>query len=152
MEEKQISIKTLVKQTSISERWLDQILKSASWNPCVNTVLKISEALKITAIQFVEFTETRKLHKTGYHSVQITPTEISSTLKTIRLQKGLSQSDLAKLTQFQLSSISLRENERYQNYPTLLTLEVYCKAYNISVSSFLSLANKIPQNLQEATL
>jgi len=136
-----------------SERWIDKLIKSTNWNPCLNTVLRISEALKISVIQFVEFAETREIHKRSYHSVRITPTRISSTLKTIRLQKELSQSDLAKLTDFQLSSISLRENERHQNYPTLSTLEVYCKAYTISVSSFLLFANEIPQkNFQEVSV
>ena len=153
MEEKQISKKTLVNLSSFSERWIDQILKSNNWNPCLNTVLKISDALKISAIQFVEFAETRKIHKRNYHSVRITPTRISVALKTFRLKKGLSQADLAKLTDFQLSSISLRENIRYQNYPTLSTLEVYCKAYTISVSSFLLFANEIPQkNFLEVSL
>ena len=152
MEEKQISIKTLVKQTNFSECWLDQILKEPYWNPWLDTVLKILEALSINAVQFVEYAETKKLHNRRYDSVLLTPAKISSTLKAIRLQKGLSQADLAKLTHFQLSSISLRENTRYKSYPTPFTLEVYCKAYDMSVSSFLLLANEIPQNFQEVSL
>lgn len=152
MEKKRISIKTIANQTSFSERWLGQILKSPSWNPCLDTVLDISKALKISAIQFVEFTETKKLYKKPYPSMFITPTGISSALKTIRLQKGLSQSNLVELTHFQLSSISLRESSRYKNFPTLYTLEVYCKAYNISVSSFLILANKISLKFQEDSI
>lgn len=136
MEEKQVSIKSIVNKTSFSERWLDQVLKSPNWNPCLDTVLDISEALKISAIQFVEFTETRKFNKKTYPSGIITPTGISSALKTIRLKKGLSQSDLSKLTHFQLSSISLRESMRYRNFPTLYTLEVYCKAYNLNFVIF----------------
>ena len=87
-----------------------------------------------------------------YEPVKITPTKISSTLRNIRIQKGLSQSDLVKLTHFQLSSISLRENTRYQSFPTLYTLEVYCKAYGISVSSFLLLSNKKFKISQECSL
>ncbi|MDT4761168.1 helix-turn-helix transcriptional regulator [Sphaerochaeta sp. PS] len=143
MEQKQISIKTLVKLTNVSERWIEQILKKQNWNPWLDTVIKISDALKINPIQFIEFAETREFPKKKHlDPVKITPTSISSTLKNIRIQKGLSQTDLVKLTHFQLSSISLRENSRYQSFPTLSTLEIYCKAFEISVSSFLLISNK----------
>lgn len=144
MEQKQISIGTLVKQTNVSERWIEQILKKQNWNPWLDTVIKISDALKINPIQFIEYAETQEFPKRKHlNPVKITPNSISSTLKNIRIQKGLSQSDLVKLTHFQLSSISLRENSRYQSFPTLSTLEIYCKAFGISVSSFLLISNKI---------
>ncbi|MGB4408162.1 MAG: helix-turn-helix transcriptional regulator, partial [Sphaerochaeta sp.] len=57
MEEQNISIKMLSKRTSFSERWLSLILKDPDWNPWLNTLLKLSEALRINVVTLVVYAE-----------------------------------------------------------------------------------------------
>ena len=82
--------------------------------------------------------------------LSITPEQISYALKAVRLELGLSQTTLAKRTHFQLTAISLREQSRYQSYPALSTLEIYCKAFGITVSSFLCYAASLSCAAEEA--
>ncbi len=82
--------------------------------------------------------------------LSIAPEQISYALKAVRLEQGLSQTTLAKLTRFQLTAISLREQSRYQSYPALSTLEIYCKAFGITVSSFLRYASSLSLMSEEA--
>ncbi|WP_320128749.1 helix-turn-helix transcriptional regulator [uncultured Sphaerochaeta sp.] len=70
----------------------------------------------------------------------ISPYQVTHALRAIRLEKNLSESRLSSITQFQISSISFRESNRYQSYPTLSTLEIYCNAYTISIAEFLQRA------------
>ncbi|MBI9096755.1 MAG: helix-turn-helix transcriptional regulator, partial [Sphaerochaeta sp.] len=80
----------------------------------------------------------------------IGPEQISYALKAVRLELGLSETTLAKRTHFQLTAISLREQSRYQSYPALSTLEIYCKAFGITVSSFLCYAASLSCSVEEA--
>ena len=57
MQEQKISIQTLSKQTNFSVRWLSLILKDSDWNPWLNTLLKLSEALRINVITITEYAE-----------------------------------------------------------------------------------------------
>ncbi|WP_409530500.1 helix-turn-helix domain-containing protein [Sphaerochaeta sp. PS] len=57
MEEQRISIQTLSKRTNFSVRWLSLILQDPNWNPWLNTLLKLSEALRINVITLVEYAE-----------------------------------------------------------------------------------------------
>lgn len=142
MKTKNVTVQELAKKTKTSPRWIDSILVDPDWNPWLSTIIKLSEALGINAIQFVEHAEVGycgREPRTQYSG--LTPKKINLALRTVRLDCNLSQTDLVKITHFQLSSISLRENERYKSYPCLRTLEVYCSAYNMSVSSFLAITS-----------
>lgn len=152
MEEQRISIQTLSKRTNFSVRWLSLILQDPNWNPWLNTLLKLSEALRINVITLVEYAEvcSRQENPRTPEPISITPEQISYALKTIRLELGLSQSKLVKLTHFQLTAISLREQERYQSYPAMSTLEIYCTAFGITVSSFLQYASSLFLSSEEA--
>lgn len=151
MEEQRISIQTLSKRTNFSVRWLSLILQDPNWNPWLNTLLKLSEGLRVNVITFVEYAETqRSVAGRTTEPISITPEQISYALKTIRLELGLSQSKLVKLTHFQLTAISLREQERYQSYPAMSTLEIYCTAFGITVSSFLQYASSLFLSSEEA--
>ena len=72
--------------------------------------------------------------------LDLKPLHIAKALKTLRLEHGLSQRRLHTLTQFSIYSISLREGERYQNYPTITTLKLYCDAFHIHLSSLVGRA------------
>lgn len=151
MKEQQISIETLSKRTNSSVRWLTIVLNNSDWNPCLNTVLRLSKALRVNAITFIEYAETCKQQEIlRTTACNISPDQISFALKAFRLEKGISQNTLVKLTHFQLTAISLREQTRYQSYPTLCTLEIYCKAYGITVSSFLRYASSLSLSSEEA--
>ena len=146
-----ISIETLSKRTNTSVRWLATVLNNPDWNPWLDTVLRLSKALKVNPITFIEYAETCKQQQIIRTSALcITPEQISYALKAVRLDLGLSQTTLAKLTHFQLTAISLREQSRYQSYPAMSTLEVYCKAYGIRVSSFLRYASSLVLSAEEA--
>ena len=146
-----ISIETLSKRTNSSVRWLSIVLNNPDWNPWLDTVLRLSKGLRVNAITFIEYAETCKQQEILRTSAcDITPEQISNALKAVRLDLGLSQTTLAKLTHFQLTAISLREQSRYQSYPALSTLEVYCKAFGITVSSFLRYASSIYLMSEEA--
>lgn len=137
MQEKKITIKMISNMGDFSERWISAILNSPNWNPWLNSLIKLSTVFKIDIIQFISFAENGKLdHNINTYDFDITPNKISIALKEVRVKKGFSQSDLAKLTGFQLSSISLREHVRYQSYPTLGTLDIYCKAYDPKSPTF----------------
>lgn len=143
MEEKRFTIKMVSNKGNFSDRWISYILKSPNWNPWLNTLIKLSDVFKIDIIQFLNYAENGKMdYNFSTSDLDITPTRISLALKKIRIEKGFSQANLAILTSFQLSSISLREHERYQSYPTLSTLEIYCKAYDLSISAFLEIAKE----------
>ena len=159
MQEQRISIQTLSNRTNFSVRWLSLILKDSDWNPWLNTLLKLSEALRINVIKIVEYSEvcnrqenlrTSEPQNLRTSELNITPEQISYALKAVRLEQGLSQTTLAKLTHFQLTAISLREQSRYQSYPALSTLETYCKAFGITVSSFLRYALSLSLTSEEA--
>ena len=151
LKKQNISIETLSKRANTSIRWLSIVLNNSDWNPWLDTVLRLSKALRVNAITFIEYAETCKQQEIIRTSAcNITPEQISFALKAIRLEQGLSQTTLAKLTHFQLTAISLRENDRYQSYPALSTLEVYCKAFGITVSSFLRFASSLALLSEEA--
>ena len=57
MQEQRISMQTLSNRTKFSERRLSLILQDAEWNPWLNTLLKLSEALRINVIKIVEYAE-----------------------------------------------------------------------------------------------
>jgi len=151
MKKQNISIQTLACQTNFSERWLYFILHNSDWNPWLDTVLRLSKGLKVNAITFIEYAETCKQQEILRTSAcNITPEQVSYALKAVRLDLGLSQTTLAKLTHFQVPAISLREQTRYQSYPALSTLEIYCKAFGITVSSFLRYASSLTVMSEEA--
>jgi len=128
MKTKNLTAQEMAERTKTSVRWINNILSDPDWSPWLSTIIKLSEALGINAIQFVEYTEINTFTD-NTQNPEFTPKKINLALRNVRHDCKLSQTDLVKITHFQLSSISLRENERYKSYPYLRTLEVYCSAY-----------------------
>ncbi|AEV30217.1 hypothetical protein SpiGrapes_2454 [Sphaerochaeta pleomorpha str. Grapes] len=139
--EKQISISVLAKQLEVNKRWIEIILKNDEWNPCLKTILKISDLTATDTAIFLRYAGDTFQGAIGNHTIY--PEDISDTLRYYRFKKELSENQLAQITGFQISSISFRESNRYCNLPTLSTLENYCKAYNISIGEFINTATNI---------
>ncbi|MGB4407236.1 MAG: helix-turn-helix transcriptional regulator, partial [Sphaerochaeta sp.] len=106
--------------------------------------------LRTSEPQNLRTSEPQNLRTSEPQNLSIAPEQISFALKAVRLEQGLSQTTLAKRTHFQLTAISLREQTRYQSYPALSTLEIYCKAFGITVSSFLCYAASLSCSAEEA--
>jgi hypothetical protein len=70
--------------------------------------------------------------------LDVMPSHVAWTLKILRKECGISQGKLEEITPFSKSTISLREGRRNQNYPTTTTLGIYCQAYGIRLTEFVS--------------
>jgi transcriptional regulator with XRE-family HTH domain len=68
----------------------------------------------------------------------VMPCHVAKTLRVLRQECGLSQGKLEEMTPFSKSTISLREGRRNRNYPTTTTLSIYCEAYGIKLTEFVS--------------
>ena len=70
--------------------------------------------------------------------LEVMPFHVSRALRAARLEAGLSQRKLSKLTTFSVCSISLREGYRNTSYPTVTTLGLYCEAFKIELAQFMA--------------
>ena len=57
MQTKNLTAQEMAERTKTSPRWITNILSDPDWSPWLSTILKLSEALGINAIQFVEYAE-----------------------------------------------------------------------------------------------
>jgi transcriptional regulator with XRE-family HTH domain len=136
-------VEELAEETGFTVRWLRSVRKDSSWVPHLDTLFILCKALSVDVLEFLCYAEEgqrakRVTHTHTHTALQgISPYQVACALRTIRLEKNLSQSRLAALTQFQISSISYRESTRYVSYPTLAVLEIYCKAFGIGLGEFL---------------
>jgi len=64
------------------------------------------------------------------------PFHVTLALRCLRLEYGMTQRELSRLTSFSTATISMREGERYKSFPSMSTIEYYCEAFGISVYSF----------------
>jgi transcriptional regulator with XRE-family HTH domain len=151
LQEQNTSLSELSLATGFSERWLRSICQDCSWIPRLDTLLILCEAIGIDILDFLAYAESGTERKEVTHTVQeISPTAITKTLRSFRLENNISQSRLSAITNFQVSSISFRESPRYQSYPAMDTLEIYCKAYKISIAEFLQRAANCQEEGKQA--
>jgi len=159
MDQLEISSCELAQKLSSNSRWIKEITTNSEWKPRFDTVLKICYSINIEVELFLNVAEFGFVgEKIIQHSPYLPPINhrialkasplqneiilhtqpyhISRALKVYRKENGLTQSQLEEKTLFSVNSISLRESNRYLNYPTVTTLEQYCYAYGISLSDF----------------
>lgn len=144
-----VSNQELAARTGSDLRWISSITTNADWMPKLDTILRLCHALRTNVFTFIGIAESGLKNNEmnadevilyGFslaeHLRQILdfqPKHISMALRSYRLECGLSQRKLEKLTPFNVHTICTREGERYQNYPTVTTLYSYCDAYRISL-------------------
>ena len=64
------------------------------------------------------------------------PLHVALTLCSLRLECGMTQKELSRLTSFSTATISMRERKRYESFPSMSTIGYYCQAFEMSVYSF----------------
>lgn len=157
----EISLTDFSHRLDANPRWIAEISTNPEWKPKLDTIFKICFIFNIDIITFLKLAEFGVIHNPnfGYKNIctydkiylvkpitnyqkylilQTKPYHIAQALRAFRLEKGYSQKKLMQITSFSTNSISLRESKRYVNYPTITTLLVYCSAFTISISSFVS--------------
>ncbi|MBJ2357860.1 helix-turn-helix domain-containing protein [Sphaerochaeta sp. S2] len=178
MQESKVDETLLAARTGSNPRWITEITTNPDWRPKLDTILRLCHALKFNVLTFLDYaevgsrgqhptpntqhpTENRKqkpaLGKTYGISVEqqmklilvMMPSHVAWTLKILRKECGISQDRLEEITPFSKSTISLREGRRNQNYPTTTTLGIYCQAYGIRLTEFVS---RLFQEVQLDTL
>ena len=157
----QLNISTieLAKKLCSNPRWIKEITTNSEWKPKFDTVLRICYSLNVEVESFLNIAEFgidgnqldmqrqnaySDCHKSVWAAtpsqniiiLNTQPCHISQTLRLFRKEKGITQRQLEQKTAFSKNTISFRESDRYQNYPTVTTLEIYCYAFNISLSDF----------------
>jgi hypothetical protein len=101
--------------------------------------VSVTEFLKLSNPNS-SITSIRKISELGENASKILnlkPWHIGKTLYYFRKSKKMTQADICELTNFQLSSVSLRESRRYNNKPTMKTIEIYCSAFDITLEMFM---------------
>lgn len=149
MKTQQVTIQDLAIRTNSNPRWILSITTDWEWRPNLDTILRLCYALRYNTFSFIAMAEASFQGKIlipqyqgedlSEHLEQILdfqPKHIALALRAFRLENGLSQRQLEKITPYNVNSICKREGKRYQNYPTVTTLYSYCKAYNITLEEF----------------
>ncbi len=155
METRKVSLEELAARTNANPRWLLAITTNSDWTPKLDTILRLCHALKFNVFSYLALAE---VGSRGYNPqpstlknegsltehlnqiLDLQPRHISMALRSYRLECGLSQRKLEKLTPFNVHTICMREGVRYRNYPTVTTLYSYCDAYQISLREFVERA------------
>jgi len=160
MKESNVDETLLAARTGSNPRWITEITTNPDWRPKLDTILRLCHALRFNVLTFLDYaevgsrgqhpTENRK-QKTALGNTYVFPVEqqmklildvmpshVAWTLKVLRKECGISQGKLEEITPFSKSTISLREGRRNQNYPTTTTLGIYCQAYGIRLTEFVS--------------
>jgi len=158
--ENNVSEQELCERTGSNPRWIKAITTNADWRPRLDTILRLCYSLEFDVFRFLDYAEfgpSRNIFPKNKNSpnnlsnsalweiipiqrriiLEIMPLHVAKAFKSLRKDCGLSQEKLEKFTPFTKSTISLREGHRNNNYPTVTTIELYCKAYKISFSEFL---------------
>jgi DNA-binding XRE family transcriptional regulator len=151
MKERSVSQEELAIRTGANPRWIIEITTNPDWHPKLDTILRLCYALSFDVILFLELAEGTdhdfsKLPRRKQFSLEeqmillldVMPSHVAMALRAVRLESGLSQRKLAKLTPFSVHTISMREGHRNTSYPTVTTLELYCEAFPIKMSEFVA--------------
>ncbi len=151
MESRRVPLDILAMQMYVKTDWIKKIIKKSNWKPRLDTILHICYCLEVDVFDFLKLSNeniiknsfllnTMPLKINNRHHQIILNLEskhIAKTLLFFRETKKITQATLSERTGFQLSAISLRESLRYTNIPTMATIELYCKAYGISLEDFI---------------
>jgi hypothetical protein len=146
-----VSIDILARQMYVQQSWIKKILKNPTWNPRLDTIVHFCYCLDIDIFDFLMLGQPNnsvntatpsyaQLRKCGIQRkliLNLKPTHVTNSLLFFRKNINLTCTLLCTKTEFQLSSISLRESSRYTNLPTMQTIELYCQAFNISLGVFM---------------
>lgn len=158
--ENNVSEQELCERTGSNPRWIKAITTNADWRPRLDTILRLCYSLEFDVFRFLDYAEfgpSRNILSKNKKSpntlstsqflaiipiqrriiLEIMPLHVAKAFKSLRKDCGLSQEKLEKFTPFNKSTISLREGYRNNNYPTVTTLALYCKAFKISFSQFM---------------
>ena len=156
MEERHVSQEMLAARTDANPRWIVEVTTNPEWHPKLDTILRLCLALRYDVISFLELAEvgsrglapSSKLQAPSKEDftleeqmlllLEVMPFHVSRALRAARLEAGLSQRKLSKLTTFSVCSISLREGYRNTSYPTVTTLGLYCEAFKIELAQFMA--------------
>ncbi|MPM40058.1 hypothetical protein SDC9_86696 [bioreactor metagenome] len=158
LDELGISPYELAKRMDSDYRWIVEITSNQEWKPKLDTIFRICYALQFDVETFLYRAEfgidfrnvvTSKVGNFSYFQdwdilsqahliLETRPSHIAKTLRTYRHETGLTQKELSRITLFSVNSISLRESMRYQNFPTITTLQLYCSAFKISLATLVS--------------
>nr|WP_319472768.1 helix-turn-helix transcriptional regulator [uncultured Sphaerochaeta sp.] len=159
--ENNVSEQELCERTGSNPRWIKAITTNSDWHPRLDTILRLCYSLEFDVFRFLDYAEfgpSRNISSINKNLpnkiytlrpwelipiqrriiLDILPIHVAKAFKSLRKDCGLSQEKLEKYTPFTKSTISLREGHRNNNYPTVTTLALYCKAYKISFSEFLT--------------
>jgi len=71
--------------------------------------------------------------------LNIAPSDVAAVLRQIRIQRGYSLEQLARLTGFSKSSISHRESFKTLTFPNLKTIQKYLNSCNLTFFQFIFL-------------
>lgn len=160
MQENNVGEQELTERIGANPRWITEITTNSDWHPRLDTILRLCYSLEFDVFRFLDFAEFGMSYADSTYSLslqkkftkielwesiliqkrmilEIMPIHIARAFRSLRKDCGLSQKKLEKITPFNISTISLREGHRNNNYPTATTVALYCKAYNISFSQFL---------------
>jgi transcriptional regulator with XRE-family HTH domain len=156
-----VSEQELCERTGSNPRWIIEITTNSDWRPRFDTILRLCYSLDFNVFSFLDYAEFGTIIDNSFYCnyfskgsnkflvsslfqlqksliLDILPCHIAKAFRSFREEIGLSQRNLAKITPFSVSTISLREGLRNRNYPTITTVSLYCKAYNITFSQFLA--------------
>lgn len=146
IKEFQIDATRLSYQVEITQDCLRKLLKNPNWKPRLDTVMKFSYYLNVDVVEFIKLSKPNlapgldehlnKLGNQAWQILKLNSLHIGKTLKYFRLAKYMTQAELSRFTNFQLSAISLRESKRYNSMPTMQTIEIYCAAFGITPETF----------------
>nr|WP_321261164.1 helix-turn-helix transcriptional regulator [uncultured Sphaerochaeta sp.] len=159
--ENNVSEQELCEKTGSNPRWITEITTNSEWHPRLDTILRLCYSLEFDVFKFLDYAEFGISRKNSSSNMrfpknvsilklwepidiqrrmilEIMPIHVAKTFRSLRKDCGLSQKNLEEITPFTKSTISLREGHRNNNYPTVTTLALYCKAYKISFSEFLT--------------
>lgn len=160
MQENDVNEQELAKRSGANPRWITEISTNSDWHPRLDTILRLCYFLEFDVFRFLNYAElgipcnTSSLNiksPTDCSSLnfwkalpfqrsmilEIMPIHVARAFRSLRKDCGLSQKKLEEITPFTKSTISLREGHRNINYPTVTTIDLYCKAFKISFSQFL---------------
>jgi len=151
MQDSNVDEQELTARTGSNPRWITEITTNPDWRPKLDTILRLCHALRFNVLTFLDYAESgsrgeASIGGCGGISVEkqmnlilaVMPCHVAKTLRVLRQECGLSQGKLEEMTPFSKSTISLREGHRNRNYPTTTTLSIYCEAYGIKLTEFVS--------------
>ncbi|HQB54610.1 MAG TPA: helix-turn-helix transcriptional regulator, partial [Sphaerochaeta sp.] len=112
----------------------------------LDTFLKMIYMRKIENVfKYSEFSEFKSVYfkldceRFRILILNIAPSDVAAVLRQIRIQRGYSLEQLARLTGFSKSSISHRESFKTLTFPNLKTIQKYLNSCNLTFFQFIFL-------------